>query len=245
MKIHKVTYPPAALSALPPERLSAFLLVGHFLTEANWLQKLLWMATQDESGHKAERDARLCLAMMVTKLFAAKIHEGWNRLRTGPLQRVLDGLTFSPDAQSNQAELEKRLAKDSLLHKVRRDIAFHYPTSLSLDDLPGIHPDDVGLYLTPHAGDTISVVSELSAAAALKEITGASSVQGAIDKVLDDLRTIAPVYSDFLHAVLIALIDVSNLGEPSMRIIDDPDPPRFEGLHVRFFSVLPGTPAEA
>ena len=26
MKIHKVTYPPAALSAFPPERLSAFLL---------------------------------------------------------------------------------------------------------------------------------------------------------------------------------------------------------------------------
>jgi integrase/recombinase XerD len=46
------------LKAAPPERLSSFLLLAPFHFEANWLQKLLLVVSQDQSGGKPDRDPR-------------------------------------------------------------------------------------------------------------------------------------------------------------------------------------------
>lgn len=47
LKIHKFTYPPPAIFAMNDDRRSAFLLLGLFLKEVNWLQKLLIMGMPD------------------------------------------------------------------------------------------------------------------------------------------------------------------------------------------------------
>jgi len=162
MEIHKLTFDPARLRAAPCKRLSAFLLLGHFLSEANWLQKLLLVATQDRSGGKHDSDARMSLALLVTRVFLSKIDEGWKRIETEPLNGTLSALTTTLTASPRYTALQARLAKDSLVHRIRNDVGFHYPTSLSLQGLPGIAPDDVGIYMTDHAGDTLSFISVLT-----------------------------------------------------------------------------------
>lgn len=244
MKITKLTFPPERLAALPPAQLSALLLLGHFLTEANWLQKLLWLGTQDSAGHKAERDARLAFNLMITKLFAAKIHEGWNRLRTGPLSDTIVGLPLSESTRLHREQLASRLDAGSILHRIRAWHAFHYPTNLSLEGLPNIDQSDLALYLTPHSGDTLSVMSTLSAAAAMNEIGGDPALEIAIGRILDEVLAVAGIYSDFLHGALIALIEAAALEDPFEQVINDPVAPRFEDLSLRYFSVLPGTPPE-
>jgi len=244
MKITKYTYSPERLAALPPQQLSALLLVGHFLTEANWLQKLLWMGTQDTTGHKAERDARLAFNLMVTRLFAAKIHEGWNRLRTGALSQTISNLPLARSTGLNGDQLARRLAAGSILHNIRKSHAFHYPTALSLEGLPNIHQSDLAFYLTPHSGDTLSVMSTLSAAAAMNEIGGDSVLEVSIDRILNEVLSVSRLYSDYLHGLMIALTDAAALDDPDEETIEDSGAPRFEDLKIQYFAVLPGTPPE-
>ena len=138
MDIHKFSFPTSVLTALPRDQLSALLLLGLFLNEANWLQNILLISTLDQSGHEAEEKARLALSLMTAKLLAAKIHEGWNRLSHDPLKITLDGLPKSPGVEELRALLAQKLAKNSLMHQVRLGHAAHYLTSLSLDGLPNL-----------------------------------------------------------------------------------------------------------
>ena len=245
MQIHKVTYPVSALQAMPPAQRSAFLLLGHFLNEANWLQKLILYSTLDESGHEAERQARLALSLMVSKVFAAKIHEGWVRLTTGELGATVAELTLSPDVERIRADLKEHLRPDSILHKIRRDLAFHYPTSLSLDGLPGISDGDAALYMSAHAGDTISLIGELSAAAELNAVVGSDHLGESLGAVLDEVVKVSALYSDFLHASLVALTDLSLKGAPTHEIIGNEDAMPLEDVRLRFFVTPPGTPTAA
>lgn len=244
MQIHKITFPPSALIALPPDQLSAFLLLGHFLTEANWLQKLLLYASQDESGNVAEKHARMALSLMVSKIFAAKIHEGWNRLRTGNLRVTIDALALPDEIAALSQQLSERLAENSLIHKVRRSLAFHYPTELSLADLPGVAQSDVALYMTQHAGDTLSLISELSAAAQLNAITGVDHVGRSLDSFLKEVIAVSGLYSDFLHGTLAAMTDRFLPQGVAEANIENGDGPRLEDVRVRFFAIPPGAPEE-
>ena len=237
MEIHKLTFDPTRLRAAPAERLSAFLLVGHFLSEANWLQKLLLVASQDRSGGKPERDARLSLALMVTRIFLAKIHEGWNRIRNQPLHGTLSSLSPALTSSPRYAALQAQLAKDSIAHRIRNNVGFHYPHALSLEGLPGIARDDVGIYMTDHVGDTLSILSELSAATSLMPITGAATLQDAIGKTLDEAIAVGHVYVSFLHEALEALVD--EFGEHEDQTFTDPAALRFDELQARFFAIMP------
>ena len=245
MQIHKLSYPSSVLAALPRERLSAFLLLGHFLNETNWLQKLLVVAAQDETGHAAEVHARMALSLMLTKVFAAKIHEGWNRMSSGALKATLDTLTLSPRTQERRQQLAERLRAESIVHKVRKLQAFHYPTSLSLDGLPGVAQGDVALYLTQHAGDTLSLISELSAASEMNAIAGIDHVGQSLNAVLTEVVDVSGLYGDFLHGTLEALINESITAEPLDEVIDNADAPLLQDVRLRFFATPPGSPAES
>lgn len=148
-QIHKFSFPVSALEVLPKEQLSTFLLLGLFLNEANWLQKLLLVSTLDRSGNEAEEKARLALSLMLSKGLAAKIHQGWCRMQGNPMRATLIALPLSTQADQLHQELAPMLAKGSIIHSVRNCHAFHYPTRLSLDGLPGIAQADVAIYATP------------------------------------------------------------------------------------------------
>lgn len=77
MEITRINYTAEQLEGLGPDNLSAVLLLGLLLNEANWLQKLTLISTLDESGGEPEHRARMSLSMMLTKLLATKMHEGW------------------------------------------------------------------------------------------------------------------------------------------------------------------------
>lgn len=243
MQIHKITFPPNALRSLAPDRLSAFLLLGHFVTEANWLQKLLLYATQQQTNNDAEKSSRLILALLMTKALATRLHEGWARLRNGELATVLSGLVLSERAMAAEAQLLVMLQKDSVIHRLRRTVGAHYPTSLSMVGLPNIHQSDVSLYMTRHAGDTISMISELAVVAEFNEIAGKSRVGEALGVVVDTIIRATGLYSDYLHGALIALIDASPGLEPVDEAIQNAEAIPLLEAKLRFFVTPPGAPA--
>jgi hypothetical protein len=88
MDISKISYSAAQLEGMGPQNLSAALLLGLFLNEVNWLQKLLLITTMDESGNEAEHQARLSLSLMLSKLLATKMHAGWMAMTTGTVKQT-------------------------------------------------------------------------------------------------------------------------------------------------------------
>jgi hypothetical protein len=233
-KIHRITYSASALNELTKDQLSAFLLLGLFSNEVNWLQKILLVATLDEGGNEAEQMARLSLTSMLSKLLASKIHEGWNRIRRAPLK---DALPTNAKTKSLHDQLAHRLAKDSLIHKVRNNHGFHYPTELSLNGLPNISPGDVALFVTPYSGDNISLISELSAAAGLMAIEGATTVGQALDSALKEIISVAGIYCEYLLETLALFVPM--IGVTTCDAIDNDTAPSFEQIRLRFFAFRP------
>jgi hypothetical protein len=131
MNVTRLSYSPKDLEKLPETHVSVLLLVGHFLNEANWLGKLILIATMDESGPEPEEKARLALTLMLANVSASKIHGGWMRVR-GFAQGPTLAPVFPLESVKEQFDrLEPLLVEGSLLHKFRNRQGSHYPASLS------------------------------------------------------------------------------------------------------------------
>lgn len=113
-----------------------------------------------------------------------------------------------------------------------------------MDGLPGIQQIDVALFMTQHAGDTISVISELSAAAEMRQIVDKETFAEALGAILDELVKVSGYYGDYLNALLLAIV-TSDLGlSPLSEIIGNEGALALADAKLRFFVVPPGAPTE-
>jgi hypothetical protein len=239
-QIHKFSFSLSALKALHKDQLSAFLLLGLFLNEVNWLQKLLLVSMLDQSGSEAEHKGRLSLSLMLSKMLAAKIHEGCRRMQSNPMKRTLEIIPSTERARLLHQELAQMVAYGSLIYSVRNFHASHYPTKLSLDELPGIDQSELSIYFTKYNGDTISLVSELSAAAEMIKITGKETIDEAIGIILDEIIKAVVIYCEILHLQIEGFIDVLGIPYTEGSISND-DAPALDSIHLHFFASQPET----
>ena len=209
LKIHKFTYSPAAILAMSDDRRSSFLLLGLFLNEVNWLQKLLIMGMPDER-HDPEpvMQSNLSLAILMTKLLAGKIHAGGERLRDQPLRTLLSVINLSKRGRELELKLVAALEKNSTIHRIRKSSAFHYPRNLTLaEPLPA--QEELALYLTPHVGDALVHLSDLATVEALVSQPGMNHKEliVAFDLMLHKVIDAAGIYTEFLVEVIKAVMD--------------------------------------
>jgi len=206
MNVTRLSYSHKDLENLPEIHVSTLLLVGHFLNEANWLRKLILIATMDESGPEPEEKARLALALMLANVSASKIHGGWMRVRAMAKEPTLVPLFAQKNVKEQFDRLVPLLVEGSLLHVFRNRQGSHYPASLSLAQLPNIADEDVALFATPFDGDTLSLISTLCAAGSLVHVSGDETVAAALEAVIKALVEAFEVYCALLLAILFALV---------------------------------------
>lgn len=238
LKIHKFTYPPDAILAMNEDRRSAFLLLGLFLNEANWLQKLLIMGMPDDRHDpEPELQSNLSLAILLTKLLAGKIHAGGERLRDKPLVDILPALKLSDRGRELESKLAVALQKDSTIHRIRRSNAFHYPRHLKLSD-PIPQQEEIALYLTPYVGDALLFLSDIAAVEALVSETDMND-QGlfaSFNKMLDEVVKVAGLYTEFLVEALRAIIDeIPQQPEKKELLLLDAKP--LDAVRPKFFAL--------
>lgn len=205
IKIYKMQLTLEALRHLPKDRSSALLRVGLFLNELNWLQRLLLIARNPAGAGEAEDRATLALTLMVTKLLAGKIFEGWLKLN-GELKIDVDAL--ADDVRDQREALEDCLVKDSLLYKLRNLHAFHYSAQISLADLESlpVADEELAIYVTESQGHTLFHISELAAIGQFMHLTGKHDGREALEMVLDEVIKATMLYGDYLYSVLLYLL---------------------------------------
>jgi hypothetical protein len=235
MNITRLSYARKDLDALPELHISTFLLVGHFLNEANWLRKLISISVLDQSGNEPEEKARLALTLMLTNLSAGKIHAGWMRVRTFAEEPTLAGAFDSERIKDLYARLAPLLAEGSLIHKFRNRQGSHYPTVLSLAQLPNIAEEDVALFTTTYDGDMLSLISTLSAAGNLVHVSGDQTVQAALGSVIDAVVNAFDIYCTLLLEILFSLVKRDIRAPSKQTVIANDDACELSDIRLRFF----------
>ena len=231
LRVHKFTYSPDAILAMDDDRRSAFLLLGLFLNEANWLQKLLIMGMPDERHDpEPELQSNLSLAILLIKLLAGKMHAGGERLRDKPLVDILLTLKLPDRVRHIEHQLMDALQKDSTIHRIRNSNAFHYPRQLKLID-PIPQQEEIALYVTQFSGDTLLFLSDIAAVEALLSATGVD-----YKKLLDEVIKVAGLYTEFLSEAIRALIgEISHKPKQEELLIPDAKP--LDAVRPKFFAL--------
>jgi hypothetical protein len=235
MNITRLSYARKDLDALPELHISTFLLVGHFLNEANWLRKLISVSVLDQSGIEPEEKARLALTLMLTNLSAGKIHAGWMRIRAFAEEPTLAAAFEKERIKDLYARLAPLLAEGSLIHKFRNRQGSHYPTSLSLAQLPNIADEDVALFTTTYDGDMLSLISTLSAAGNLVHVSGDQTVQEALGSVIDAMVNAFDIYCTLLLEILFSLVKHDIRAPSKQTVIPNSDACELSDIRLRFF----------
>ncbi|MFM0190321.1 hypothetical protein PQR37_31075 [Paraburkholderia nemoris] len=204
--VYKVKLPCGALRDMPEQRSSALLRVGLFMNELNWLVRLLLIARIPNGVSEPERRATISLALLIVKLLAGKMHEGWDKLRNG-INDLVDA-SLSAEGRDIRGQLTNCLAKGSIIHGLRNRHAFHYSADLSISDLEilPLSDDELVMYMSESHGHNLFHLSELAAIASLPSLTGKRDAGESFEAVMEEVVKVAGLYSDYLYAVVIALL---------------------------------------
>jgi hypothetical protein len=204
MDISKLMYSQKGLGALPTAHVSAFLLVGHFLNEANILRKLIGISNLQKPKNEAEDKANLTMSLVLANLIASKVHAGWMRLRKMAKERDFVVVFSDPAVKEPYDRLAPMVARNSIVHLFRNAHGAHYPAVLSLATLPNIATEDVALYTTKYDGDMLSLVSALCVAGSLIDVSGDKTVGEALENVISAIVKAVNLYCTLLlHIVLL------------------------------------------
>lgn len=207
VEITKYILPIERLQAMDGDTRSAYLLIGLFFNEANWLQKLLLKAIPGTDQSEPELQAKISLCAMLMKTLAAKVHEGCARLRTAHIAQVIASLDLPAAALDAKNALEAVTQKGSVIYNVRNFSASHYPTEWSIEVVPS--QEELAIYLTEHGGDFLSLLSDIAALEQLPKTTGydVADFHNGFDTLIGDILDSSMRYTDYLAYLIKAFID--------------------------------------
>ncbi|WP_168792771.1 hypothetical protein [Paraburkholderia aromaticivorans] len=176
------------------------------MNELNWLVRLLLIARIPNDASDPERRATIYLALLIVKLLAAKMHEGWEKLRNG-INDLVDA-SLSAEGRDIKGQLANCLAKGSIIHGLRNRHALRYLTDLSISDLEmsPLNDDELVTYMSENHGHNLFHLSELAAIASLPSLMGKRDAGESFEAVMEEVVKVAGLYSDCLYAVVIAVL---------------------------------------
>jgi hypothetical protein len=205
---------------MTPEHRSALLMLGLFLNEANWLRKLLVGAVQGISD-TPEGQASFSLTILIATTLAGKVHEGWNRIKVGWLCNALSDVQLPDTLQELRSKLEAALLPETPLHKIRKNIGFHYP-SIPLDFnklTQHIEDSDAAIFMVPegYGGDVLSHLSTLAGIEPILAVDNSQDYRHALKAAWNEITGTTGLYCQFVSEVMVSIISQSI---PGFRVED-------------------------
>jgi hypothetical protein len=235
LTIRKLTLPVASLQRLSPEQRSAILLLGLFLNEANWLRKLLVKAVSGMSNG-LDGQANFALTVQLATTLAAKVYEGWEKVKVGTLAKTIQTVPLSEGLKNLRKDINRQLAKPTI-RRIRNSYSFHYPAVLDFAKLSNIDDADAVIYATEsvYNVDIFSHLSSLAALEPLVAIDPATDWRKALVAVWNEVTKVSGLYCLFVARTLTLLIREWLDGKYKIDQIVEDDVPRLDDGLLRFF----------
>lgn len=194
--IHTMQYTKADLDRAPEDDRLLFIMATGLANDTQMLNKTLAVIieTDRDSSNRIINQANSAFGMLILRLLAGKMYEGWKLLSRFSSKIKQDYEPYMSDEVSRalkelRAYFNPKGKKHSLIHDIRDKVAFH---SLKEDVSKAYESFDdaaeLGDYLHRKIGNTLYYTTELIQCQILKDISGCADVTKALTALLDQTQ---------------------------------------------------------
>lgn len=243
MEIIVVPVPKAKLDRIPEIERAFYIHAGHLRNEIWVLVKILGWSFNDKSDNPVLANVNLAQSLIIERLLAGKLHEGWELFRRAYIDTNLKlsiGSRLSGGARAAFNELDSYFGKSkNTINKVRNRFAFHYDPHRIKEQLSSVEETDK---LEIYAGETTAnmfyLISETIANSAMLNTIQSGDYEAAAGKLAKEITSIALHFITFCDGCLKYMRE-SYLGntpeELNVETVAIPDPPSHKDILFPFF----------
>jgi hypothetical protein len=246
MELHPVTFSKALLDSIPKDERMFHVMAGQLANDLNILTKLMHMAMNPVAGHEVLTRANTTVAMLVIKLLAGRLNEGWELIKCQfpPLYNRYEG-DLSDDAKQQYTNLKKYFSKKNLINAIRKQLAFHQDPKAVKSGYDAITNDETFVdYYSQFRGHCLYYSSEVIAFLAMtKLVNDADDCRAAIGQIVDETTRISKWIGDFIlefMRVFMVRYIAGSIGSIEGITIDDGPP--LDTITIPFFCAPPSRP---
>jgi len=230
------------LTRVPEAERTFFLLIGHLANELNVLNKLLFFCSQFETSEGWERRASTAQALVVGKILAGKLSEGWELLQrsffSSKLSQLFEPL-LAPEAKEALGHLKRYFGKENLIRNVRNRFSFHY----SVEDVRGVFDqmpdtDEWQMCLADSNGNSLYYSSELVVNYALLDAIAPGTPQQAMEKLLEETTKVTGWFIALINGCMVVFAErhlLDSDGKLEMRPVAIADVPSKDDVRIPYF----------
>ena len=209
MKLDHLKITRRQLKKIPEDERAMFIGLAHFANETNALNKLLFWTSNAPFNHPVEKKAVSFQALVILRVFAGKLYEGWRLIDQGYIKSRLkeeynDALL--PESRDAFGKLEDYFNnRHNRIKTVRHKYANHYDL-LKLKDCLDDVPDEEALdfYLHKIQANTFYYGAELAVTySLLNDIRKDGNHDQAFKDIFKDITQVYGWFADFVGGWLI------------------------------------------
>ncbi len=245
--------PKNVLQEMPPERLSALLLLGAFFNEAVWLRRLLiqsTLAARRSAGPEPTLNlpALYSLVIFLGTILVGKIHEGKNKIVNFDIKMVYGKDKIPEDITSKKREFCK-LYKSAKCEDIRNNLSFHYNYNKNQkngaieEHMEKFYNGDV-IYLAKSSQDqtienTFICLSQFLLLDKLHEITNKNTQEESIKLFYEDTLNLSTAYCQWCYGIIRHILSLIPDGNTTQLEEMSIDSPAIDDFELYFFTHPP------
>ncbi len=230
------------LQTLPPSEQALFLSFAHIMNEINALLRAAVWSNDLSSPIQAKGDGQVTLTLMFLKLLAGKLNEAY---------KVIQGAYFGSGVSKSYDALLRADGREALatikryfshpknnVSEIRNNYAFHYSPYEMSQVLPSISEELVSYMQRDAPQNNLFYFAEVVAAEALFQSMGMPNNNASLDKLVDELISLAAAFAKFFDDVMGTFLE--NLGQEAWQdqaqAVEFDQLPKFDDVHIPWFT---------
>jgi hypothetical protein len=232
----------AKLDSIPEDVRVLFVHVGHLRNELMTLQKLMLVTQRYATTNEILISMRTYQSLMLTRLLAGKLREGWellNRSYFGAKLSLNYEQRLHETGQEAISALKKYFGQKELMHGVRNNFSFHYSPEQIKSTLADLDEPGLKIYLSSEqVGNTFFQFSETIVNIAMLEGIQKGDYVAAMKKLMDQVLSVALDFVKFCDAWITLVLqeffpEINSLDK--LEKVTLSDLPKIEDIGFGFF----------
>jgi len=241
IQVHPVTIPKDKLDAAPEEERLTYLMAGNLANDLHILQKLLIVSinTAHDMGEPHGLPAN-GMSMLLVKLLAGRLYEGWNWLRSGANSHL--GMRLALDKTSEAwacyREITGYFGRDNLINALRQKIGFHSDVETMRQGYLLLAEQQMTELIAEQRGNTFYGSADITSLGALCHLVKEDDVARALGTIADEVARVANLFGDLVvHIAVQFCMDVLDIdAKKQLEQVLEIDAPRLDELRFPFFA---------
>jgi hypothetical protein len=243
--VYRVPISKRQFRAIPTDERALVFVSGHLLNQISVFMKLVRFSVSKDPGDPIEARVSAAQSQIILRSLIGVFAEAWEFIRKPINQKIIGKYlpTIDGNGRASYEELKKHFGKSGLLHQLRNNYVYHYPSSKKLETaFEWIPEDEEWEWYLSHANTNSFYFScELAVGYGIMQTTDEPLHIGAFGVVMQQVTGIANCMPYFLMPLMRAILTV-HLGD---RILD-PKPgttiknaPKLDEFWIPFFAETP------